>query len=362
MQNIDFKPLEKLNRKGLGKPDKYTYVLFFIIIFTIIIGVFVRAASGGLFFVLIMGIFVTVVYQSYKQAKQSDLLFINFAGANNWEYKQKIEVNNKPGSIYGLGSIRTALDVISGNLRGLPFSSYEYIYTTGSGKSQQTHYLQVFELTLPRAMPHMVIDSLVESGSYGASTLPIKFAGSQRIELEGDFSKYFSLYAPDNYGVTALTVLAPDAMAALMDHASKCDIEIINNKMYFYWPITPKDKDDYEEVFLTVDSVLDKTLDKLTTSDVFAHTSQSALHSSAQTAGVRLKKSFWTSSVQLTLIVAFVSLILIGSMLVGQNPSSTTVVVTIICLFLLVMGLFGTAIYMVIRKNRRQKAFYKRSI
>lgn len=362
MQAIDFKPLEKLNRKGLGKPDKYTYGLFFAILILFVLGVLVRAASGGLFLIGTLGIFAIVVYQSYKQSKQSDLLFINFAEVNNWKYKQKIVVNEKPGSIFGLGNFRFAFDVIIGTLKGLPFNSFEYHYTTGSGKSQQTHFLQIFELTLPRLMPHMVIDSLVETGSYGASTLPIKFAGSQRIELEGDFSKYFSLYAPDNYGITALTVLAPDAMVALMDHASKCDIEIINNKLYFYWPSTPKTQKEYEEIFSTVDSVLDKTLDKLTTSDVFAQTSQATIHSTEQNEGVRLKKSRWTYSVQLGLIVSFVSLVLIGSMLVGQNPSETTVGITLLCLFLLVVGLFGAAIYISVRKYRRQKDYYKRSL
>ncbi len=66
----------------------------------------------------------------------------------------------------------------------------------------------------------MIIDSLVEEGNGNSSTLPIIFDRSQRLVLEGDFYKYFMLYAPDTYGITALTIIAPDAMEILMRHAT----------------------------------------------------------------------------------------------------------------------------------------------
>jgi hypothetical protein len=53
----------------------------------------------------------------------------------------------------------------------------------------------------------------------------------QRMSLEGDFDKYFKLYAEDGKGIEALTFLAPDVMARLIDTAQKYDIETFGNKV-----------------------------------------------------------------------------------------------------------------------------------
>ncbi len=135
------------------------------------------------------------------------------------------------------------------------------------------------EITLPRVLPHMVIDSLVENGNGSMSTLPIEFDQSQKIELEGDFHNYFSLYAPDKYGISALTIIAPDA------------IEIIDNKLYFYWPKVANEKQDYEQIFQAVGEVLSEIGMKLSRGDIFADASQAKVHAQANGQGVRLKKS-----------------------------------------------------------------------
>jgi hypothetical protein len=104
--------------------------------------------------------------------------------------------------------------------------------------------------------------------------LPMQFSQSQRIHLEGDFSRYFALYAPDTYAITALTILAPDVMEIVMRYAGLCDIEIIDDKVYFYWPGVEVSVKSFENKFGTVQAVLAETYTKLSTSDVFAQQSQ----------------------------------------------------------------------------------------
>ncbi len=62
--------------------------------------------------------------------------------------------------------------------------------------------------------------------------MPVCFDPSQIIEVEGNFSKYFDIYAPDGYGIEVLDILSPDLMALMIDNSSMFDIEIFGNRVY----------------------------------------------------------------------------------------------------------------------------------
>lgn len=65
---------------------------------------------------------------------------------------------------------------------------------------------------------------------------------------------------------------------ALIQHAQLCDIEIIENRLYFYWRDYPESQQDIEDKFQTVQGVLKKVGDKLAHDDIFAVPSQARLH------------------------------------------------------------------------------------
>jgi hypothetical protein len=211
-----------------------------------------------------------------------------FAVANGWQYMPKT-YDFGSGTLFQHGHGKRGLKGIRGTLDGTPFSLFVYKYTVGSGKSQHTYDASVMRLTLPRVMPHMVIDSLIETGNGSWSTLPIYFDEAQRIELEGDSYKYFALYAPDKYGVTALTVIAPDVMEELLRQGMLCDIEIIDNKLYFYWPDLPSEQKDFELRFNTVLNIWKQLHTVLGKKDVFSTDVQAKIHSVASGRGVRLR-------------------------------------------------------------------------
>ncbi|HSE61499.1 MAG TPA: hypothetical protein VLA88_04360 [Candidatus Saccharimonadales bacterium] len=221
-----------------------------------------------------------------------------FADANHFTYKEDgSKDDHGPGTLFIHGHSPKTSDVITGTRPdGLAFCLFHHHYDTGSGKSRTTHQATVVRITLRRILPHMVIDSHVEGGANNSSVLPIAFDRSQRIELEGDFNKYFSCYAPDTYGVSLLTIIGPDAMWALMEHAAACDIEIIDNNLYFYWPHTANSRSEYETIFNTINGVLKEIGSKLTTADIYATKEQARVHaSSANAQGVRLvsHKKMW---------------------------------------------------------------------
>ncbi|RZU64549.1 hypothetical protein EV379_0849 [Microterricola gilva] len=99
-------------------------------------------------------------------------------------------------------------------------------YTGGkSDPKGPRHAFRFMEMGLPRTLPHLMIDAR-RNGSL-RSLLP----GTQRLSLEGDFDRYFTVYAPQGYERDALQLLTPDVMVCLIDHGRRWDIEIIEDRL-----------------------------------------------------------------------------------------------------------------------------------
>jgi hypothetical protein len=93
----------------------------------------------------------------------------------------------------------------------------------------QWHYVAI---TLPAPMPHLILDATSNDGV--RSDLPVGIDRGQQLSLEGDFDRWFSVYSPVAYRVDALYVLTPDVMAALIDDASRFNIEIVDHTLVFF--------------------------------------------------------------------------------------------------------------------------------
>lgn len=100
-------------------------------------------------------------------------------------------------------------------------------------KNDELYVRRFFLIKLPRRLPHMVLDSKANNFMSRFSNLPESFRG-QTLSLEGDFNKYFTLYAPKKYERDALYVFTPDVMATLIDAGKDYDMEIIDDNLYVY--------------------------------------------------------------------------------------------------------------------------------
>ena len=80
-------------------------------------------------------------------------------------------------------------------------------------------------MTLPRDLPHIMVDSL--RGGTMRSLLP----GTERMSLEGDFDRYFAVYAPKGYERDTLELLTPDVMACLIDYGRSWDVEMVEDRL-----------------------------------------------------------------------------------------------------------------------------------
>ena len=183
----------------------------------------------------------------YVSGNRAVIRLRQFAAQNGLQYMQ---VNQDPpyqGMIFNdkLGSARIAMNVMYSTSASdmVDFEIGNYGYTTGSGKDSQRHDWIYVRMKMDRNLPHIVLDAKANNhrvfGTDAGTNLPFSFTKDQILHLEGDFDKYFTLYAPKEYEDDAMYVFAPDVMAMLIDESSQFDAEIVDNEAYFYLQMKP---------------------------------------------------------------------------------------------------------------------------
>ncbi|GEM_PF-990431 len=183
-----------------------------------------------------------LMWRAFRSANIRTIRLARFAHSNGWRYERQSKQVLHQGMIFQIGHSRKVTNVISfaGTDQTVGFELGEYTYSTGSGKNRRTYWWTYCCVELERNVPHMVLDSQHNNvrlfGKDIFSNLPATFRKDQVISLEGDFDKYFTLYAPTAYKRDAYYVFTPDLMALLIDHSRSYDAEVIDNKVYFYAP------------------------------------------------------------------------------------------------------------------------------
>ncbi len=84
----------------------------------------------------------------------------------------------------------------------------------------------------------------------------------QRLRLEGDFDRYFQLFAPVEYERDALYVITPNLMALLIDHLPGSCVETVDDLLIVTTP-RPADFDSveaWERLSLLMDTVVPRSL------------------------------------------------------------------------------------------------------
>ncbi|WP_338037096.1 hypothetical protein [Microbacterium lushaniae] len=209
--------------------------------------------------------------------------------------------------------------------RFVEFANYRY--TTGSGKNRTTHKWGYVAVKLDTPLPHIVLDAIGNNGLFGVSNLPAAFDRDQRLSLEGDFDRYFSLYCPADYERDALYLFTPDIMARFIDNAAALDVEIVDDWLFLYAKrdLSTLDPATWAWLFSVVAALLDK-FDQWARwrDDRLAHAPMAAADGDAAPAGAaaapmltpppagvapggrRLKRGFsWGTVVVIVLVIAW---------------------------------------------------------
>ena len=247
------------------------FLVMFGTVFSGILGVFVQMSTSGgsgmgvLALVPFLVLILILVGGGFGIAR-----LVRGTGAARWYRLDRFaktngmawypEARNPPlaGLIFGLGSSRTATDIVRGTTpRLVEFANYRY--TTGSGKEQTTHRWGYVAVKLSTPLPHIVLDAVGNNGLFG-SNLPAAFDKHQRLSLEGDFDQHFALYCPQGYERDALYLFTPDIMARFVDHAAALDVEIVDDWLFLYLQrdVSTLDPATWAWLFSVVGALLDK--------------------------------------------------------------------------------------------------------
>lgn len=181
-----------------------------------------------------------------------------FARANGMTYLAGMAGPGLPGMIFGLGTQRRSSDLVRGDRpRFVEFGNYSYV--TGIGKSRRMHEWGYVAVRLDAPLPNIVLDAKGNNSIFGTN-LPASFDKSQRLRLEGDFDRYFSLYCPAGYERDALYLFTPDLMARFIDRAAALDVEIVDDWMFLYGKraFSTLDPATWAWLFSTVAALLEK--------------------------------------------------------------------------------------------------------
>jgi hypothetical protein len=84
------------------------------------------------------------------------------------------------------------------------------------------------DVALPQPMPHIYLD---DNMKHNGKRMQFVIDASQKLGLEGDFDKHFTLYAPKSFAYLALSVMSPDVMQTVMQQSNRFDVELDDNHM-----------------------------------------------------------------------------------------------------------------------------------
>jgi len=154
-----------------------------------------------------------------------------FAEANALNFYALTGAPTMPGAVFRGGAESRVSDrFMSGTGRFIDFGNY--IDRAGEYGWDTLRKWGYIALRLDRELPHIVLKARSNVGR-GIPLVPNR---DQVLTLEGEFKRYFTLYAPKDYERDALYVLSPDLMALLIDEASAFDVEIVDDWIIFYSP------------------------------------------------------------------------------------------------------------------------------
>jgi len=216
---------------------------------------FGNLGDAGMF--LVMGaIFATLGVQALlagRKAQREVGRFIGFAEANNLDFKitsvpphyPQVPVFNRGFArmLYTIFATKTNPEFIFGNYR------FKEEVNSGKNKRTVTYRRGVMIMPLPKEVPHIVIMRK------GTNTL---FHKNERLKLGIGVDEKLEVYAPSSQHQSALTILTPDVLAALVDAEMKGRIHLVGDRVIIVFdePLILRDSSVWTEQLMPLQESL----------------------------------------------------------------------------------------------------------
>jgi hypothetical protein len=169
----------------------------------------------------------------------ADKFFMNFARANNFNYKQEGSIDMFQLSITKMHGDIDIRNVITGTYHQIEFRLFTAELTLKNVKGGWDD--TVIEITLPYPVPQILIthsnENIKESVSMSNGIdITGTFGSFSKINTENyEFNKKISCHIRPGDEVIGLQILTPDVIELLLNNTSSYrDIEIVGNKLYVY--------------------------------------------------------------------------------------------------------------------------------
>lgn len=240
MNPINFQPLARMEQirvagqsVDLAQP-KYRIFLNLPLLDRLAVLLFIAAGIAATIFLGGFGIILFLLIPSYFYSKklnnQEKLIWQAFAIANGWQiFPAGASWAFVPPSLRTTGHSHKVSDNIVGTLANAPFRLFDFQYTIGNGKNAQTFKTTVFLFQMDRVdLPDLLLRS-----SAGLANDP-KPGLSERLNLEGDFNKFFKVFAEPGKEVESFVILTPDVMQFLVTNGHGYDIETFSLGLAVY--------------------------------------------------------------------------------------------------------------------------------
>ena len=184
--------------------------------------------------VILVPFALRVARRQRKYLMESAVRAERFANDNGWVYTYRTTDLHFPGTLFEQGDSHAYYNVI----QAPEFYVGRCTFMTGTGRSRHENHYGFMIMQLDRHMPHMLLDGKSNNMRlFGSdiSNFQQSFPKDQVVSLEGDFDKYFTLYAPETYGFDSRYIFTPDLMSLLINESEGIDIEVRDNQLFIYF-------------------------------------------------------------------------------------------------------------------------------
>ena len=207
-----------------------------------------RLGSGD-FLLPLAPLLIPLGFYAHFRSVVTKVFLRQLAEAIGFTYVGNASYQSVSGTFFSRGHSPRLSNALTGTHKEHPCRIYEYQYTEGSGKNSHTYTYTVFEMAYSSSLPHVLIN---------ASSLftPLKM---ERVELEGDFDKSFSVYVDQGKQMEVREILQPDVMQDLIASFEGFGMEMSGSNVYVF----RKDTITNRTAFLALIALVDKLFDEI---------------------------------------------------------------------------------------------------
>jgi len=154
------------------------------------------------------------------------------AQRRGFSYRARLQSPGLPGLAFRAGEQVLATHVVDALDSATPFIAGSLVGKyAGDGSSPRMVASSFVAIPLARPVPNIV---LLGTRFGMMRRAGISLGSRQKLSLEGDFDRFFTMYCPAGYERDALRIFTPDLMQLLIETTAGCDVELVDEWMFVY--------------------------------------------------------------------------------------------------------------------------------